>query len=290
MTIDLERVLGHQLAPRQYSYDERDVSLYALSVGAGSDPLDPAELRFVYELDSGFQPLPTWSVTFPFVVMEQIFSVPGLSFQPMMLLHGEQYLELKRPLPVQATLTNQAQIVNVYDKGSGAVIVVDIHSLDELGQAVALNRTSLFIRGIGGFGGERGPSTATQDLPPQRPPDAVHRDQTRPDQALLYRLSSGDRNPLHADPSLAAFGGFERPILHGLCTFGFAGRAVLHHFAGNEPDRFKSMKARFSKHVYPGETILTEMWQVAPDQIIFQTKVAERDEVVLANASVVLTL
>lgn len=288
MTIDLEKVLGHEYKPAEFAYTERDVSLYALSVGAAADPVDQEELKFVYELNPDFTPLPTMAVIFPFVLFWQITQVPGLEFNPMMLLHGEQYLELKRPLPNAATIRNSAKITAVYDKGKGAVIVTDVISTDGRGNKIAFNQSSVYIRGIGGFGGERGSSTSQQNLPPNRPPDAVHIQQTRPDQALLYRLSSGDGNPLHADPQMAVLGGFRQPILHGLCTFGFAGRAVLKHFAENDPARCKSIKVRFSKHVFPGETIITEMWRESETRIIFQSKVAERDEVVLTHAAVEL--
>lgn len=277
--------IGYPFEPKTVSYDETDLSLYALSIGAAADPIDASELKFVYELSrDGFQALPTYAVTFPFSLLWQITAVPGLRFNPALLLHGEQYLEMKRPLPTHATVTNKAHIANIYDKGSGALVLLDVDTEDEQGQVIACNRVSLFIRGLGGFGGERGPSSSGPALP-DRAPDIIHSEKTNANQALFYRLTSGDRNPLHADPAFAAAGGFERPILHGLCTFGFAGRAVLRHFAGNDPARLRSIRSRFTRHVFPGETIITEAWTAEDDnkRVLFQCKVAERDEIVLAN-------
>lgn len=284
--IDVDQVKGYQFPLKQFVYTERDVSLYALGVGAAADPMDTEELKFVYEFSPRFAPLPTMAVTFPFDAIGTITSVPGMHFNPMMLLHGEQRLELLRPLPTRATLTNQATIRAVYDKGSGAVLVIEATSLNEQGEAVCRNTSQVFIRGLGGFGGERGPSGA-RNVAPERPPDAVFRQKTLENQALLYRLA-GDPNPLHADPTMAALGNFPRPILHGLCTFGFAGRAVLKQFAGNDPSRMQSIECRFTRHVFPGETLITEMWQGDERQVLFQVRVEERDEVVLANAAAML--
>ena len=288
MSVDLEKALGYQFKPAAITYEEKDVSLYALSIGAATNPVDPEELKFVYELNGeGFFTFPTYAVTFPFSVMWEILNVPGLKFNPMMLLHGEQYLELKRPLPTKATVTNHAHISQIYDKGSGALVILDISTKDEAGEEIAFNQLSAFIRGIGGFGGERGPSSKI-NIPPEQAPDVVVEEKTEPNQALIYRISSGDGNPLHADPRMAAMGNFDRPILHGLCTFGFAARAVLRECADNDPARFKAVKVRFSKHFFPGETVITEMWRQSENEIIFQAKVKERDELVLTNALVTL--
>jgi (3R)-3-hydroxyacyl-CoA dehydrogenase / 3a,7a,12a-trihydroxy-5b-cholest-24-enoyl-CoA hydratase / enoyl-CoA hydratase 2 len=285
--------IGFQFEPKPYRYDSKEAILYALSVGVGQSPTADFDLRHTYEFHPDFQPLPTFAAIFPFAILEQMTAAPGLeNVAPMMLLHGEQYLELKRPLPASATLTNHATISQIYDKGRGALVIADISSRTEAGEEVALNRVSIYVQGAGGFGGERGPSSRDQHLPPDRPADVVVKQTTQPNQALLYRLSSGDRNPIHADPNIARMIGFERPILHGLCTFGFAGRAVLEHYCADNPGRFHSMQVRFARHVFPGETIITELWQQdrqdAATTIFLRSKVAERDEVVLSNGIVIL--
>jgi 3-hydroxyacyl-CoA dehydrogenase/3a,7a,12a-trihydroxy-5b-cholest-24-enoyl-CoA hydratase len=288
--VDLDQALNFQFKPNAFTYDKQRVMHYALAIGAGADPSNADELQFVYELNrGGFHVFPTFAVVFPFGAMEQIVYVPGLKFNFMNLLHGEQYLEVKRPLPTSATVINSAHISQIYDKGSGALVIIDIHSVDEGGEEIAFNQASLFIRGIGGFGGDRGPSGRI-NIPPEREPDTIVSDKTNPNQALHYRIASGDPNPLHADPAFAAMLGFQQPILHGLCTYGFAARAVLKQFGGNDPARFKSIKARFSRHVFPGENIISEMWRLSDGRILFQSKVAERDEVVLANGVVELTV
>jgi (3R)-3-hydroxyacyl-CoA dehydrogenase / 3a,7a,12a-trihydroxy-5b-cholest-24-enoyl-CoA hydratase / enoyl-CoA hydratase 2 len=289
MLTKVQELIGHEFPPLTFSYSERDVCLYALGVGTPAHWLEQDDLQFVYELSTkGFKALPTFGVLYPSKMIDVLVGgkIGQLEFNPMMLVHGEQYLEIRKPIPISGTITSRARISAIYDKGSGLVMVTDTTCCDESGAEIVFNQSSMFIRGLGGFGGERG-SSGEINVPPSREPDYVYQQQTLPQQALLYRLS-GDINPLHADPMMAAMGGFDRPILHGLCTFGFAGRAVLKQFCQNDPARFKSIKVRFSKHVFPGETLVTEMWQVSDTKIVFRTKVAERNEYVLTQASVEL--
>jgi len=284
--VDVAAAMAHKFPVNKFSYAEKDVMLYALAVGAGTDPMDDSELRFVYENHADFQTLPTFGVIIPGGALLEMTSISGLKFNPMMLLHGEQYMEVRKPLPTSATLTNHAKVAGVYDKKVGALVSLDVESKNEQGEAILFNKYSLFIRGLGGFGGDKGPATPANN-PPNRQPDAVHTQKTTANQALIYRLT-GDTNPLHADPSMAAMGNFPRPILHGLCSFGFAVRAVLKNFADNDASRFKSVRVRFAKHVFPGETLVTEMWKVSDTEIIFVVKVAERNCVVLSNCMVEL--
>jgi (3R)-3-hydroxyacyl-CoA dehydrogenase / 3a,7a,12a-trihydroxy-5b-cholest-24-enoyl-CoA hydratase / enoyl-CoA hydratase 2 len=286
----VEQVIGYEFAPLTFNYTERDVALYALGVGAPGDAQDQDELQFMYELSGkGFKALPTFPVLYPGKMIDVLVSgkIGPIEFNPMMLVHGEQYLEIKKPIPNAAIITCYPKLAQVYDKGSGLLIITNTTCHDENGEEISFSQSSMFIRGLGGFGGERGPSSEI-NVPPDRAPDVVHSERTLPQQALIYRLS-GDINPLHADPAMAAIGGFDKPILHGLCSFGFAGRAVLKHFCNNDPSRFKSIKVRFSKHVFPGETLIMEMWKVSDTSIVFRCKVAERDTVVLSNAAVELS-
>ena len=290
-TPSLEQVaaaIGMELPTLYFRYSQRDAALYALGVGAPADPLDTDELRSVYELSPDFQVLPTFAVLFSKDLISQLMTgcIAGIQYEPMLLLHGEQELDLHRPLPPGATVASRLRIADIQDKGSGALIIFAVKSATEAREKLASARTSVFIRGIGGFGGHRGESVKLP--PPARPPDIVHEEATLPTQALLYRLS-GDANPLHADPQMAARGGYHAPILHGLCTFGFAARAIIKRCCENDASRLRSIRTRFSQHVFPGETLITEIWSLPAGEVRFQTRSKERDAVVLSHASARLT-
>lgn len=277
MPIDVDKVVGMELPPLTFEYEPKDVILYALGVGAGEEPED---LKYIYE--NGLEVLPTFGAIPSFFAVLSLFQVEGIDINPVMILHGEQYLQIrKHPLPVEGKFITRPKIANVFDKGKGALLELETETVDENGDVVFFNVAGEFIRGEGGFGGEKGPSAANH--PPDRAPDKVVEMSTLPQQAAIYRLS-GDGNPLHIDPSIASMAGYEKPILHGLCTFGYSGRAILSEFCDNDPARFKSIKVRFSSHVFPGETIQTEMWDEGEGEIIFQARTAERGEVAISNA------
>ncbi len=284
----VKRAIGAELESTTYRYNERDVALYALGVGAPADPLDQTELRFVYELSElGFLALPTFAVVFSYGFNRSLpkGQIAGIRFSPMMAVHGEQFLRAHKPIPTAATVVSSVAIADIFDKGSGLLMNIDIISRLKNGEKLATARQSIFFRDLGGFGGERGPSTAR--AMPERPPDCIHEQRTHAAQALLYRLA-GDDNPLHADPAMAAIGGYEKPILHGLCTMGFAARAVLARCGDNDPARFDSISVRFSRHVFPGDTLVTEMWRQSDSDILFQSRVKERDVVVLSHGALTL--
>jgi 3-hydroxyacyl-CoA dehydrogenase/3a,7a,12a-trihydroxy-5b-cholest-24-enoyl-CoA hydratase len=289
--IDVDAALGYKYPEMSWSYDERDVALYALGVGAAKDPTDEKELSLVYEMSGkGMKVLPSFGVlpaiNMVFTQGKQGITAPGLNFGLDRVLHGEQYTELMRPLPTHGKLTTKAVIKNIFDKGKGALVITEFSTYDENGDVLVKNELTTFVRGAGGWGGERGPS-ADVNVPPERAPDKVVEDKTSNNQALLYRLS-GDWNPLHADPSFAKAFGFDRPILHGLCSFGFATHAVAQAFAPEGDPRYvKAIKARFASTVLPGETLITEMWKEG-DRVIFRTKIKERGEICISNAAVEL--
>ena len=257
MPLNLDAV-GSTSRPTDRSWTSTECLLYALGVGAGSLDATGFELDFTTENSSEVSQkvLPT------FAAVAGAGGGPRSSlgsFDTAMLVHAEQSIELYGAIPTDATITTTSTLTAIYDKGSGALVRSESRSVDAAsGEPLFSTGTGLFIRGEGGFGGERGPSGTNEPFP-SRSPDEVVTYTTRPDQALLYRLS-GDRNPLHSDPVFANRAGFDRPILHGLCTYGFTGRALLHALCRSEPDRFRSTYGRFSRPTYPGDTLAVSVW------------------------------
>lgn len=287
--IDLDAASKDEIVAN-ISYDERDLALYSLGIGAAADPDDPSELKYVYELGDGFMAAPTYAAM-PALnnyldLAREGRSLKGFNFGLDRILHGEQYTELLRPLEPSAKLTNTFRFKAAYDKSPHAVVVMAVDTVDEHGDKVAYNEISIFVRGAGGWGGERGPGDDL-NAAPDREPDTVIEEKTADNQTLLYRLS-GDWNPLHADPDFAKAFGFDKPILHGMCTFGYVGRHIVKAFCGNDGRFFKNIKVRFADSVYPGETLVTRMWRESDTRIVFETKAKERDTVVIRNAAVEL--
>ncbi|GAA6033104.1 hypothetical protein JCM8097_002946 [Rhodosporidiobolus ruineniae] len=268
----------------EYSYTERDIALYNLGIGATEKDLD-----LVFEGSDEFKPVPTFGVIPQFAVSSGL-SLDWLpNFSPMMLLHGEQYLSLKVPasgFPTSGTLVSESRLAEVLDKGkAAAVTTVTVTKDKSSGEVVCENHSTVFIRGAGGFGGkktgnDRGPATAL-NKPPSRKPDHVVEEKTLPQQAAIYRLS-GDYNPLHVDPDFAKVGGFDAPILHGLCSFGISGKHIFRTYGA-----FDDIKVRFAGVLFPGETLVTEMWKEG-GKVVFVTKCKERNTVVLSSAAVTL--
>ncbi|GAA99960.1 uncharacterized protein L969DRAFT_610007 [Mixia osmundae IAM 14324] len=267
--------------PVEYSYDERDVILYNLGIGATEQ-----QLKYTFENDDEFQVLPTFGVIPQFHASGSVGLDWLPNFSPMMLLHGEQYLAIKGPIPTSGTLVSRAKLLEVLDKGKAAAVTSIVETVNkDSGEVVFENQSTVFIRGSGGFGGkktgkDRGEASAV-NKPPSRKPDCVVEEQTLERQAAIYRLS-GDWNPLHIDPSFAAVGGFKAPILHGLASFGISGKHVFEKYGA-----FKSIKVRFAGVVYPGQTLVTEMWKEG-NKVIFQSKVKETGEPSISNAAVIL--
>lgn len=263
--------VGAKGTPARRKWTSKDALLYAVGVGAGT-----GELAFTTENTKDVQQrvLPTFAVIIGGggVPMDRIGS-----FNPMLMVHGEQGIELYDEIPPDGELESVGEVTAIWDKGSAAVLEFEATATNAAtGKPLLKTRTMLFCRGEGGWGGDRGPAVKTEF--PDRAPDHEVTYQTRDDQALIYRLS-GDRNPLHSDPSFAAMGGFDRPILHGLCTWGFTGRALLHALCGGDPSRFKAMNSRFSKPVYPGDALTVAMW-VDGNSALFRTRNQHGDVVI----------
>ena len=274
MGLNLDMV-GKKSDPVPFTYDEDRVILYALGIGAGVEELD-----FIYEKD--LRVFPTFAVV-PFIPTLLSSFVPMVKLNLLAVLHGEQKIVLHKLIPTSGTIHTTTRWDSVYDKGDkGATINISFETRDENGDLLFENKAVVMDRSAGNFGGDRGPKSEIITPPEGKDPDFRVEYATTKDQCALYRLS-GDKNPLHIDPEFAGKGGFDRPILHGLCSFGFAGRAILHSVCGSDPARFKSFSVRFMNVVYPGDTLITEGWKRDTGAYIIQTKTRD-GRIVLGNA------
>ena len=289
MTIDHQKLLAFPIPDVENTYTERDTMLYALSVGMGHDPVDPRELAFVLEDRgrAGASPLRVLPTMATVLTWDDAWMYrTGVDMTK--LVHGEQRIRIHRPLPPAATVVARTRITDVFDKGpgKGAIMLFATDVRDKAtGALLATNVATTFARGEGGFGGPNGSGPAPHPIP-ARAPDHVFAQKTLPTQALFYRLC-GDRNLLHADPEYAKRGGFDRPILHGLCTFGHACAAVVRACCDYDPTVIEDLAVRFTRPVVPGETIRTEMWKDGR-VVSFRSRVVERDELVLDHGKVSL--
>jgi acyl dehydratase len=245
------------------SWGSKDALLYAVGIGAGHE-----ELAFTTENSKDVEQLVF--PTFPVVIGWGRGSAMGSigTFNPAMLVHGQQAVTLHRPIPVEGAATLTSEITGIYDKGKAAVVVSETVAVMD-GEPLYTTMGSSFMRGEGGWGGDRGPS-GPKNVPPDTAPDHEVTYVTGRDQAFVYRLS-GDRNPLHTDPTFAAMGGFDTPILHGLCSYGFTGRALLHTLCASDPAKFHHIEGRFASPVFPGDALTIRMWSSAPGESVFTT-------------------
>lgn len=283
MAINYEHLMNIKRDGDRFAYTDRETMLYAIGIGMGRDPLDEKELAYVFE-QGGLKTVPSMAS-----VLARVPLLEDCGYDYTKVLHGEQKLQLHRALPAQGELIARSRVTEAYDKGPGKGAVIYTETEVRLAaddQPLFTQRSTTFARGDGGFGGPAGSGPAPHPVP-EREPDQTVTLETRKDQALLYRLN-GDRNPLHADPALAKRVGFPVPILHGLCTYGTACRAVLKSVAAYDHARIVGFDVRFSSPVYPGESIATDLW-VDGKTVSFRCRVPERDVVVINNGKCLLS-
>lgn len=276
MPIDVDKALSADPSVREVRWTVRDVLLYHLSLGAGANADADPELRYTFEQDP--QVLPTFALVAgqgisAGDVPPMAMSMPGVDIDLRRILHGGQSLIVHRPIPVSGTATVSSRVANVWDKGKAAVVELEQAALDPDGAPLWTTTMQIWARGEGGFGGEPGPEAAW--AAPEREPDAVLTSPTTPQTALLYRLN-GDLNPLHADPAFAGMAGFERPILHGLASYGLVAKALVDHLLGGDATRLASLSVRFAGSLYPGQTIVTSVWRDG-DRLQLSSVCPERD-------------
>ncbi|CRZ19036.1 MaoC family dehydratase [Mycolicibacterium neworleansense] len=284
MPIDLDKALGAELEPIEFSWTSSDIQLYHLGLGAGADPMDARELRYL--VDDTPQVLPTFgnvAVSFHMTEPPKV-QFPGIDIELSKVLHASEAVSVPGPIPTSGTAKSVQRFTEIWDKGKAAVIVSESTVTDESGKVLWTTKRSIFARGEGGFGGERGPATSAEL--PDRAPDIEISLPTLPQQALLYRLC-GDRNPLHSDPAFAAAAGFERPILHGLCTYGIGCKAIVDNLLDGDVSQVASYGARFAGVVIPGETLQANIWKEDGKFIGVLTAPSRDNTVVLSGVELV---
>jgi acyl dehydratase len=285
----VDKVINYPIKEVESEFTSKDSIIYSLGIGFSKDPMNEEDLKYTYELNQDFTVFPTVGATF--LLIDKVFipltECPGMpKFNPMMLLHGEHKMEFFKPVQPNVKLVTTGKISDVADKGKGAFVTFEIttYEIDDAGKRVPLlvNHMGLFIRGLGGFG-FKGNSNTTMPKIPERVADKIVEDKTVPNQAIFYRLA-GDTNPLHIDPNMAAMGGFDKPILHGLCSYGISSKLVVQAFCEGDVNRLKSIQARFTSHVFPGETLVLSGWKDG-NKVIFSAKTAERGKEVIQGVA-----
>lgn len=279
MALDAEKLRNWKFADVEHTYTAKDTILYALGVGCGADPLDEVDLRHTYE--EGLVALPTMAVVLGYTGFWLKDSNVGADWRKV--LHGEQSITLHKPIPSAGTVVGRTRITGLIDKGKdkGALLLSEREIIDKAtGAKIATTASTSFLRGDGGFGGPSGPTPPVHTLPERKADEQIDI-RTLPQAAMIYRLS-GDYNPLHIDPKVATIAGFKAPILHGLCSFGVAGRALVRMCCGGDATKLTHMQLRFSSPIYPGETIRTEIWRNG-NEISFRASCVERNVVILNN-------
>ncbi len=286
MSIDVATALAAEPISLEYSWNADAVILYHLGLGAGyTNPTSTSELEYTYE--ANLKVLPSFAVVPPFRAVWLMNTIPGIDVNLMKVLHGEQGFVLHKPIPTEATAISSARVSEVLDKGKAAVVKLVAETHDKAtGDLLFTNTFSIFCRDEGGFGGQSGASLEVEI--PDREPDFIVNSPTMPQQALLYRLAGGDMNPLHAEPMFAKFAGFDRPILHGLCTFGIAHKAAVDSALDGDVKKVASFDARMTGVVFPGETVVTKIWAGGGD-FILEASTKERGEQVLGNCLLTTT-
>ena len=276
MPINYDEIMSMTSENVEISYSDKDSILYSLGVGLGNDPMNMTELKYVYE--NSQVALPSMATNFQY--HSPLLLKANINF--ILVVHGEQKLSFSNPLPVSGDFISNAKVIGCYDKGAGKGAIIDVETTINLKKdntEICKLVSTTFARGDGGFGGPESPKSEIFKI--EGDPDFVHEIKTKPDQALIFRLS-GDYNPLHSDPNFAKTAGFEKPILHGMCTYGIACRSLVESVCEGDAKRLKKFDCRFSSPVYPGETIVTEMWKNG-SKVYYQSKVKERDKIVIKN-------